>query len=1116
MAGAVHIVCGPAGSGKTRRLLERFRQVAGSGGAALWLCPTRRAAEALARGLTDFPATSLRMFQDFADEVVRHNDPGARPFSAVQRRLLIESLLADLHARGRLSHFKGVIDTRGFIATASDLIAELKRNEIWPEQFAEAVGGLPRGRKRASKEQQCALLYDAYQKTLIRHQFYDLEGRVWYARDLVTKGARQPFAEVRAVFLDGFTRFTRTQHEIIEALRGWVDELWITLPDEPGEERAELFSTPRAALALLPEISDSRRAGGVSPLVSDAPGGLRPPLARPAGLAHLERQLFRPVRSVCPGENAEGLLLIEAPGLVGEVRMVARQVKTLLLAGVRPDDILVTMRDAVPYADLLREVFAEYGVPLDIEGAEPILRNPAVATLLRALRLPEGEWPFGPVTALLRSTYFRPNWPEGGGEPDIAQHAEALLRLLGEPRGRVAYLRAVERWAERVQPGLEDEDAEESRRRRTHELAKKCRPFLERLFRAWDDFPTKAPLAEYAAWLFRFAEDLGLVRAAAEDPRDRAAQDRLRDELGRWLDTGERLQLSPRALDRGRFLRTLSALAAEAGLARAPRGPGRVRVLSAELARHLSAAYLFVMGLGERSFPRLAPALPLLDEHERQTLRQAGLPVAGQADLMAGEMLLFYQVVTQARRALVLSYPAVDDKGQALLPSSFLSTVLDCFVPGAVPRLQKRMLIEGYDRDPPLSAGEARVWFAAGIGEPGASATGGSERSLAPVADAPGSPAPLPPDLEAHLAAAAELARRRFDPVEHTPYDGLFRDPAVIAELEKRFGPQSVFSPTALESYIACPFRFFLGHVLRLNPLEEPLEEIESADRGLAFHRALSRLHTHLRDRGIDLPDEAVDGLLKEQLDRAVEECAVRASLASEVLWRLEGQRLKRLAERYRPHWKRFIEPWLPHGLRPRPYRFEVSFGLPSANGDPAADPLVIREGDDEVRISGRIDRVDLAELPDEAREAYGFWVIDYKTGNPTHYTGAALKEFRRLQLTLYALAVEEVLLAGKRARPLGLAYWLVADSGPKVALPAHPQKSVAWFEEVKAWPALRRQLRRWVLDLAGHIRRGVFPLKPRSEDCTLTCDFGQVCRIGQVRSVVEKKRWQLPLPTTG
>ena len=64
--------------------------------------------------------------------------------------------------------------------------------------------------------------------------------------------------------------------------------------------------------------------------------------------------------------------------------------------------------------------------------------------------------------------------------------------------------------------------------------------------------------------------------------------------------------------------------------------------------------------------------------------------------------------------------------------------------------------------------------------------------------------------------------------------------------------------------------------------------------------------------------------------------------------------------------------------------------GLPSPDGAAPNPPLVLRLDDVVVRISGRIDRVDVAELGD----GLGFWIIDYKTGRSQHYTGAALAVF--------------------------------------------------------------------------------------------------------------------------
>jgi ATP-dependent helicase/DNAse subunit B len=1128
MTARVSILGGPAGAGKTRHLLERHRAVAGSGppGAALWLCPSHRAALALRSRLGGVLCPGLFTFQDLAEEVLRVNDPSARPLSHVQRRLLAEELIAGLHARGRLPHFQGVIDTRGFAAAVFALLGELKQNEIWPEKLEAALARLPgRAQERPGgrKEEQCALLYRAYHDRLVRHGLYDLEGRLGYARDLLARGKREPLAGVRAVFVDGFSGFLRTQLDILTALAGWVEEMWITLPDEPGPERAELFAPSRQALAALAglrpsvsylgaELAGERRA--LCPPAGPPAQGRRladrilgavdnPQAAsegRSAGLAHLERELFRPRKLVRRAADAAGLLCLEAPGPVGEARMVAREIRQLLQGGARPDDVLVVLREVTAHADLLTEVFAEYGIPADVEGAEPLARNPAVATLLRVHRLPEEGWPFAAVTALLRSGYFRPDWPEVQGCPEMPGLAEALLRLLGEPRGRDAYLGAVKRWHEDPPPGLEDEDAEESRRTRTHELAARCRGFLERFFRSWDGAPQRAPLAEHAGWLRGLADDLGLRRAAAGSPRDAAALARFWDELARWERLDRTLHGKARTLDRAHFQRTLAALAAEAGLARTPRGPGRVRVLSAGLARALDAPYVFLMGLGERSFPRLTPPEPLLDEQERQALKQAGLDIPCAGDLLPAEKLLFYEVVTAARERLVLSYPAVDEQGQTLLPCAFLAELRECFAEGAITRKRRQMLIQGYDSDEPLSPAEHRVQLALQMA--GRPVSGSSETSArpAPVCDGP---------LTELLTTARDVARRRLLLEEHGPYDGLLRDPAVVAEVCQAFGPDHILSPTALEAYIACPFRFFLRHVLHLEPLEEPSEEIESTERGLAFHRALSRLHTQLKAQGVHEPAEEVVAHLAGQLEQAVRECTHHASPAARALWRLEGQRLQRAAERYAGHWRKLVEPWLPHQVRPRPEYFEVSFGLPAKDGTLGAGPLILTVDGLEVRVSGRIDRVDVAELPDGG---VGFWVIDYKTGRSTHYTAGDLKEFRRLQLTLYALAVEEVLLAGRLARPLGLAYWLVTDTGPKPVLPGHP-RHLEWLARAEGWRRVREELRRWVVRLVRAIRGGDFPLKPRSEDCTQTCDFGQVCRISQSRRAVEEKAWTLPLP---
>ena len=106
---------------------------------------------------------------------------------------------------------------------------------------------------------------------------------------------------------------------------------------------------------------------------------------RPAGLDHLDQHLFGPAE--VPAADATGLSLIEAPGPIGELRLVARRIRSLLTAGVRPESIVVTERDLANSADLVDEVFADYGLPVEIDVSAEARRNPAAATLLRAMRV---------------------------------------------------------------------------------------------------------------------------------------------------------------------------------------------------------------------------------------------------------------------------------------------------------------------------------------------------------------------------------------------------------------------------------------------------------------------------------------------------------------------------------------------------------------------------------------------------------------------------------------------------------------------------------------------------------------------------------------------------------
>jgi ATP-dependent helicase/DNAse subunit B len=1026
-------------------LAEYHTHAAAAVGSALWLAPSQRVADQVAAGVArshgPILSPNIFTFETFAEAI----EPALRARST---RAEVDEAVRSLRGK-KLAYFQRIVESGGFLDGAAGMVDELRAAGIEAEEFTGAVGGPRRGKLTA-----CAAIYSVIQKDRTS------------AASLLTRDVPQWFAAVREVFIDGFAGFSGCQWQLVEALAKHAS-LWVTMP-ACESSREEIFKAEKATRERLERLFKD-------PCIVET---LNAKCIRPVGLAHLDRHLFEATPTL--SGDPTGLQLIEAPGEVGEARMIARRIRTAIAAGTRPDAILVTMRDTRYAVDLIGEVFEEYGIPVDLDGDASILRNPAVGTLVRALRLAEDGWQFSSLTALLRSTYFRPAWPEAN--PEIIRKSEKLLRVLGETRGREAYLRAIQLWSENPPAPLEDEQAEQSRRARKAKLARECRPFLARFFAAWNDVPAAGPVAAFVKWARSFQQDLGIAVADSTDAIEQRALDAF------WRAVS---QLKGAIKSPAEFLRRVTSAAIAASLPRSSRSGGRVRVVSADVAHHLDCECLFVMGLGEKSFPRLSPPNSLLDDADRSYLRDAGLSFCDPSSRLGDEQRLFLGLIARPTRELVLSYPAVDESGQPMLPCGFLRAVRECFAPGVIATEHQRMLIEGYLTRVPVSQAEVRVQYAQAM----------RDREMVPTGI-------VAPEVHEHLRWAQQAATARFRSKDFNTFDGWLDHPATREEVLKRFGPSRVFSPTALETYVACPFRFLLEHVLGLQELEEPTEDVEHTRRGAAFHRALSRLHLRIKET---LP-EIASGVLPEQLgeelvaeiDLAVREYADRApSAASRKLWELEGKRLHRSAARYRGHWEGYLEPWRKQSAALDPHTFEAGFGL---TGDPqAAGPLILSVDGIEVRIGGRIDRVDLTPLPD----GVGFWVIDYKTGRSSAYTGSDLVKFQKLQLSLYALAVEQVILVGQNARPLGLAYWLVTDKGPKAVMP--PRQPLAWLSDDKSWKTFRKQLEGWVAKVVGRIRDGQFPLAPRSLTCTETCPFGEVCRISQSRSV--GKVWELALP---
>lgn len=369
-----------------------------------------------------------------------------------------------------------------------------------------------------------------------------------------------------------------------------------------------------------------------------------------------------------------------------------------------------------------------------------------------------------------------------------------------------------------------------------------------------------------------------------------------------------------------------------------PPGADRVVVADPLALRARRVRALFLCDLQEGSFPAAARPDALLGDPERRAINAAsglGLRIAGPDDAAGRERHLFYAAVSRPEGLLALSWHAADERGDPSVPSPFLDEVLDLLPQGALERAVTR----------PLGA----------AGFTGALAATDRERALAAIGAGPSThPAPLTP----------------------------LSDPGVLAELTAR----EVWSASSLETWLACPVRWFVDRLLRPDDL---LPEPEPLGRGRLMHAVLEHVFRALQQArpGPLVPSRRAEArrLVHEALDIVGPEHRLSPDPRRDRIARRRAEAdLLALVDHLADEEWRYV-----------PTAFELAFGG-AKDEHPAVE---IAPG---LRLSGRIDRVDVE--PEGARAV----VVDYK--GTTAYGAQEWLRDARIQVALYARALPALL----------------------------------------------------------------------------------------------------------
>jgi ATP-dependent helicase/nuclease subunit B len=911
-------------------------------------------------------------------------ESGRVPVGRLVAEALITRVLHELGAQGALGRFARTGRGPGLARALASVLDEVRGEELASQRIAAVAPELAR-------------VHDAYDAALAAAGLADRAAVERLAADAARGSERSPWLDLPLVLLD-LPAPSAAQRALLEAVLARAPECLVTLPE--GDVRAIAAFEPMLGVAA--ERVD--RSGA------------------PTALRALQQHLFRDSAPE-PRESDETVAMLSAPGESRECVEIARRIHDAARDGIPFDRIAVLLRAPDAYGPFLAEALRRAGIPAHFaRGARrPDPSGRALLALLACaaekfsarrfaeylslgevpLRAPGGDPPaatppqdrYVPADAeMLGERANPPAESERDAEPDPAQGSGSLPaprrweRLLVES----AVIGGGDRWKRRI-----DGHARE----------------IEQKIAALDD-----PEGATAAGLRRDLDDLAALRAFALPLVDELAKLPVAAHWGEWTDKlGELASRALRSPERVQSVLAELAPMAQVGpvglrevqlvlaprllqIASPPPGAryGKVFVAPVDAVRGLDFDAVFVPGLAEKLFPRKIGEEPILLDAAREAL---GAGLATNAERLDAERLALRLAVGAARERAVLSFPRLDVDGSRPRVPSFYALEALRAAEGVLP---------GFDE---LSR-RAETVGAARLGWPAparaADAIDAAEFDLSRLAALEG-------DDEAgrgaaryllaanpHLARALRFRGRRWEVAGWNAADGFVKpiEAGRRALAAHALGARS-FSPTALQHYSSCPYKFFLNTVWKLVPREEPepIEELDPLQRGSLVHAVQFALFGALRDADLLPVTPARLAAARDHLDVALEKVAAdfkdQLAPAIDRVWR-DGVDSVRAD----------LREWLRRASEDDsgfvPWRFELSFGLPSdRDADPASqrEPVALDSG---LQLRGSIDLVE--------RDAAGrLRVTDHKTGKERFEAGGVIDGGRALQPVLYALAVEKI-----------------------------------------------------------------------------------------------------------
>ena len=994
----------------------------------------------------------LGTFRELCREILDRSEINLIVLSETAQIKLIQSIVENLP----LNYFQKIIHKPGFAQTMLAIIRELEAGMIEPDSFQAAVQEMDRD----GRLKELALVYKEYRDRLLKSNWVDPTSLVWRAVEIL---ADQPeiCPEWDLLIVDGFDDLSPVQTDLIISLGRLLPDVIITLTGATdGPERPLVH---KRFIHLLAELKEKQEIEYISI----------------DGINKDEEGFFEKLETIMfsnkleePLAAGDRIKVVAVPDREGEVRTAFRWIKKLISAEqVEAGQTALIMRNLEPYRKLINKVSQEYQLPVFIKGGLPLDENPAVAAIMSLLDLAsmgKNGLIWHDVISIWQSPYF--DWRILSPENYQENHRRLYFKegkQLSEIARWGSVIKGIEQWKEAFERliGAHSENGQTYRSSIPVQIP--TGESAEKLWKKFGSFvdlitPPEDGLAveEYLLWIENLLGDLNveeertrglnLFRKAQEGGPDLFQRDcqaiKKLTELFRgqiWSD----LMFGFEPTTYKNVIGDLKSQIGRISYQISTNDGHQIVCADCTEVRGISFKAVALVGLAEGEFPGTIKEDPFLRNEDRANLKDVfGFPIRLSTE--SAEAEFFYEAVFRASDWLLITRPRIADNGAPWQPSPYWEEILR--VTDITPKMITSRSV------PALEEAASRSELFEVIGAIGSNDQKGLLREAGK----------LYPDFSTQISKAENVINDRAGRSKKNDlrFDGSLEH--LGEEMRIRYPEEHVWSPSRLENYQTCPYSFFVTNLLGLEKAEPPQEGLDARQLGNIYHHIMEDLYQRA---GTDYDIQGLLALLPDVTKKVFNEAPARESFRETAWWH---------------HTQREILTNIQHSLIVlegidesfRFYKAEQKFGI---RNDQAPQLDIEVEGGGTFHLRGLIDRIDI-------NDRGNLRIIDYKTSNPFGFDNQAVREGKKLQLPLYALAAQDGLQLGdvqegfyfhvRSAQPSSFkmsAFWSDGERGPQVAI----NNAI-----IKGWQAV------------SSIQKGLFSPHPPGNGCPVYCPAVDFC----------------------